>query len=52
MSNQNLIIYELDELYKILSEIKKDININFEKASKNSPRPVPMSRIDMLLEQQ
>ncbi len=35
MSNQNLIIYEFNELYKILSEIKKDININFEKASKS-----------------
>ena len=35
MSNQNLIIYEFEELYKILSEIKKDININFEIASKN-----------------
>ena len=35
MNDQNLIIYEFDELYKILIEIKKDININFEKASKN-----------------
>ena len=35
MNYQNLIIYELDELYKILNEIKKDININFEKASIN-----------------
>jgi DNA-binding winged helix-turn-helix (wHTH) protein len=35
MNNQNLIIYEFDELYKILIEIKKYININFEKASKN-----------------
>ena len=35
MKNQNLIIFEFDELYKILNEIKKDININFEKASKN-----------------
>ena len=35
MSYQNLIIFEFDELYKILNEIKKDININFEKASKN-----------------
>ena len=34
MSNQNLIIFEFEELYKILSEIKKDININFENASK------------------
>ncbi len=35
MKNQNLIIYEFDILYEILNEIKKDININFEKASKN-----------------
>jgi DNA-binding winged helix-turn-helix (wHTH) protein len=35
MNNQNLIIYEFDELYKILIEIKKDININFKKVSKN-----------------
>ena len=35
MNNQNLIIYDFDELYKILIEIKKDININFEKVSKN-----------------
>ena len=35
MNSQNLIIYEFDELYKILIEIKKDININLEKASKN-----------------
>jgi len=35
MGYQNLIIYEFDELYKILYEIKKDININLEKASRN-----------------
>ena len=35
MNYQNLIIYEFDELYKILDEIKKDININFEKATIN-----------------
>ena len=35
MNNQNLIIYEFDELYKILIEIKKDININLKKATKN-----------------
>ncbi len=34
MNNQNLIIYEFDELYRILSEIKKDINLNLEKANK------------------
>ena len=35
MSNQNLIIYEFDELYKILIEIKKDINLNLKKVTKN-----------------
>ena len=35
MNNHNLVIYEFDELYKILNEIRKDININFEKVSKN-----------------
>ena len=35
MNNQNLIIYEFDELYKILIEIKKDINLNLKKATKN-----------------
>ena len=35
MNNQNLIIYEFDELYKILSEIKKDLNVDLDKASKN-----------------
>ena len=35
MNSQKLIIYEFDELYNILNEIKKDININFEKASIN-----------------
>jgi len=35
MNNQNLIIYEFDELYKVLFEIKKDINLNLKKASKN-----------------
>jgi len=35
MNNQNLIIYEFDELYKIFIEIKKDINLNIKKASKN-----------------
>ena len=34
MNNHNLIIYEFDGLYKILTEIKKDINLNFEKISK------------------
>ena len=31
MKNHNLIIYELDELYKIFLEIKKHLNFNFEK---------------------
>ena len=35
MNNQNLIIYEFDELYKVLFEIKKDINLNLKKVSKN-----------------
>ena len=30
MNNHNLVIYEFEELYKILVEIKKDINLNFE----------------------
>ena len=34
MNNHNLIIYEFEELYKILVEIKKDINFNFEFANK------------------
>ena len=34
MNNHNLVIYEFDELYKILVEIKKDINLSFEKATK------------------
>ena len=34
MNTYNLVIYEFEELYKILVEIKKDINLNFEKANK------------------
>ena len=34
MNSHNLVIYELDELYKIFEEIKKDINFNFEKITK------------------
>ena len=34
MNNYNLVIYEFEELYKILVEIKKDINLNFEKINK------------------
>ena len=35
MNNQNLIIYEFDELYKILIEINNDVNLIIKKASKN-----------------
>ena len=35
MNNQNLIIYDFDELYEILIEIKNDLNINLEKVSQN-----------------
>ena len=31
MNNHNLIIFDFNELYKILIEIKKHINFNFEK---------------------
>ncbi len=34
MNNHNLVIYEFEELYKILVEIKKDINFDFEFANK------------------
>ena len=34
MNTYNLVIYELDELYKIFEEIKKDINFNFKKINK------------------
>ena len=34
MNSHNLVIYEFDELYKIFEEIKKDINFNFEKITK------------------
>ena len=34
MNTYNLVIYGLDELYKIFEEIKKDINFNFEKITK------------------
>ena len=34
MNDYNLVIYEFEELYKILEEIKKDINLNFEKVNK------------------
>ena len=35
MNNQNLVIYECDELYNILFEIRKNISLNLQKASKN-----------------
>ena len=34
MNIYNIVIYEFEELYKILVEIKKDINLNFEKVNK------------------
>ena len=35
MNNQNLLIYEFNELFNFLDEIKKEININIIKISKN-----------------
>ena len=35
MNHQKLIIYEFDELYKILIEINNDVNLIIKKASKN-----------------
>ena len=35
MNNQKLIIYEFEELYKILTEINNDVNLIIKKASKN-----------------
>ena len=35
MNNQKLIIYEFEELYKILIEIDNDVNLIIKKASKN-----------------
>ena len=35
MNNQKLIIYEFDELYKILIEINNDVNLIIKNASKN-----------------
>ena len=35
MNNQKLIIYEFNELYEILVEIKKNINLNLKKALKS-----------------
>ena len=48
MNYQSLIIFEFDELYKILNEIKKDININFEKASRSQLSNLT-SRSDILI---
>ena len=35
MNNHNLVIFDLDELYKIFLEIKKHINFDCEKADKH-----------------
>ncbi len=35
MNNQKLVIYEFNELYKILIEINNDVNLIIKKASKN-----------------
>ena len=35
MNNQKLIIYEFDELYRILIEINNDVNLIIKKAFKN-----------------
>ena len=35
MNNQKLVIYEFEELYKILIEINNDVNLIVKKASKN-----------------
>ena len=35
MNNQKLVIYEFEELYKILIEINNDVNLIIKKASKN-----------------
>ena len=35
MNNQKLIIYEFEELYRILIEINNDVNLIIKKASKN-----------------
>ena len=48
MNNHNLIIYEFDELYKILVEIKKDINFNFELVN-NQQLPDLNSRSNCLI---
>ena len=48
MNNQNLVIYECDELYNILFEIKKNINLNLQKASKNDISNIK-SRTDCLI---
>ena len=41
MNNHNLVIYKFKELYKILVEIKKDINFNFEKINKQELLKAP-----------
>ncbi len=49
MNNHNLFIYEIDELYKILVEIKKDINLNFEKASIKQLREINLKTGSLIL---
>ena len=44
MNKQNLIIYDFDELFSILNEIKKDLNFNLTKVSKRE-----FSDLDLLL---
>ena len=51
MNNQNLVIYEFDELYKIFFEIKKDINLNFEKASIKQLREINLKTGSELVEE-
>ena len=49
MNNYNLVIYEFEELYKILAEIKKDINLNFEKASIKQLREINLKTGSLIL---
>ena len=35
MNKQNLLIYEFENLYKILDELKSSLNFNIENVSKN-----------------
>ena len=49
MSNHNLFIYEFDELYKIFFEIKKDINLNFEKINKKQLTEIDLKTASLIL---